>query len=160
MGIKANFNMNDLRRYAYSKSDNFVEASMEAYKRACIKMVERAKQTNTYQDQTHALRSSIGCVLYHNGEEVYNYFGKPGDGRCEEGAQTGLEYARRIAKEKARDKPIVAVVVAGMDYALYVEAKGNDVLTGSTHQFSDDLKEKLANVKKKFSNHIKDKFNI
>ena len=155
--IKAKFNMDAIRRYAYSKRDAFIEASLEAYKRACIKMVERAKQTNTYQDQTSHLRSSIGCVLYHNGIEVYNYFkAEEGD---EQGVQKGLELARKIAKD-AGDKAITAVVVAGMEYAVYVEAKGYDVLSGSCHQFSDDLKEEFTNVKREFSNHIRDKFSV
>jgi len=153
MGIKANFNMDDIRKRVYAQRDKFIEASMEAFKLACIKMVDRAKQTNTYMDQTHALRSSIGCVLYHKGVEVFNYFkAEDGEGSTE-GVEKGLALARKIAEE-AGNKLIVAVVVAGMDYAVYVEAKGRDVLTGSTHQFADDLKDEFENVKYAFYEHL------
>ena len=173
MGIKANFNMDSIRNYAYLKKDEFVASSLEAFQLACMKMVERAKQTNTYQDQSSALRSSIGCVLYHNGSEVYNYFlAEKGEGGVD-GAKKGLEYARSIA-ENAGNKPIVAVVVAGMEYAVYVEAghhikkkdgttvyvQPKDVLTGSTYQFADDLKESFENVKNAFSDHIIEKFGL
>lgn len=158
MGIQSNFGMAALRKYAQSKKDKFVESSLEAYKTACIKMVQRAKQTNTYEDQTHALRSSIGCVLYHNGVEVYNYFESTGGTGGEEGAQKGLSKARGVAENEG-DKAIVAVVVAGMDYALYVESKGYDVLTGSTRQFGSDLKAEFQNVKDAFKEHLEGKIN-
>ena len=51
-------------------------------------------------------------------------------------------------------------MVAGAEYALYVEAKGYDVLTGSTRQFSDDLKIEFDNVINVFKEHIQEKFNI
>ena len=151
--------MDAIRKYMYSKMDEFVEASLPAYQEACVKMVARAKQTNTYQNQSGALRSSIGCVLYHNGVEVYNYFEAEDGEKGSEGVEKGLAYARSIAEEKG-NKPIVAVVVAGMDYALYVEAKGYDVLTGSTYQFADDLKENFGRVKTEFFNHVRDKFDF
>lgn len=158
MGIESNFNMSAIREYAYSKRDKFEEAALEAYKFACIEMVKRAKQTNTYQDQTHKLRSSIGCVLYHNGVEVFNYFESTGGEMGGEGAQDGLMKARLVAEQQG-DKTIVSVVVAGADYALYVESKGYDVLTGSTRQFSADLKAEFQNVKDAFKSHIEGKIN-
>jgi hypothetical protein len=138
--MKANFKPNDLRNYIHPKINEWTKALLLAYKEACIKMVARAKQTHTYPDQTHALRSSIGYVLYHNGVEVASCFESTGGEKGEEGAQTGLALARKKAEETG-NKTIVAVVVAGMDYALYVESKGLDVLTGSMRQFADDLSE-------------------
>jgi hypothetical protein len=140
MGIKANFNSCDLRNYTHSKVNEWTETMLFACKEACTKMVARAKQTNTYQDQTGALRSSIGYVLYHNGMEVASNFESTGGEQGNEGAQKGLSYARSMA-EKYGSSGMVAVVVAGMDYALYMESKGQDVLTGSTRQFADDLSE-------------------
>jgi hypothetical protein len=138
--MKANFNSSDLIRYIHSKVDEWTEALLFACKEACIKMVARARQSGMYQDQTGALRSSIGYVLYHNGVEVSSSFESTGGEKGDEGAQTGLALARKKADE-AGNKTIVAIVVAGMDYALYMESKGRDVLTGSTKQFADDLKE-------------------
>jgi len=159
MGIQSNLDMSALRKYAESKKEAFTEAALEAYKIACIKMVQRAKQTNTYKDQTHKLRSSIGCVIYYDGKEVYNYFESTGGEKGGEGVQQGLAYAGTIAGQQG-DKIIVSVIVAGAEYALYVEAKGYDVLTGSTRQFADDLKIEFDNVINAFKEHIQEKFNI
>lgn len=159
MPVKSNLDMSALRKYAESKKEAFTEAALEAYKIACIKMVQRAKQTNTYKDQTHKLRSSIGCVIYYNGKEVYNYFESTGGEKGGEGVQEGLAYARIIAGQQG-NKTIVSVMVAGAKYALYVEAKGYDVLTGSSRKFNDDLKIEFDNVINAFKKHIQEKFNI
>lgn len=158
MPITPQFDIDAVRAYAYKQKDEFIKAGIEAYKRACINMVKRAKQTKTYKDQTHALRSSIGCVLYHNGEEVFNYFESTGGESGGAGVETGLGYARDKAAE-AGNESIVAVVVAGMQYARAVEAKGKDVLTGSTRQFASDLKSSFGEVKDALSEHIIAKMN-
>lgn len=159
MGMESNFDISALRKYAESKKDDFVEAALEAYKLTCISMVKRAKQTDTYKDQTHKLRSSIGCVLYHDGVEVFNYFESTGGEMGGKGVQEGLMQARLVAEQQG-NKSIVAVVVAGADYALYVESKGYDVLTGSTLRFSSELKAEFDNVKNAFKDHIKGKFEL
>lgn len=159
MPVESNFDMAALKKYAESKKDDFIEAAVEAYKITCIEAVRRAKQTNTYKDQTHRLRSSIGCVLYHDGVEVYNYFESTGGEAGGEGVQLGLTQARNLA-ELQGNKSIVAVLIAGAHYAVYVEAKGYDVLTGSTLRFTDDLKEEFSNIQKAFKEHVKGKFNL
>jgi len=159
MPVESNFDMAALKKYAESKKDDFIEAAVEAYKITCIEAVRRAKQTNTYKDQTHRLRSSIGCVLYHDGVEVYNYFESTGGEAGGEGVQLGLTQARNLA-ELQGNKSIVAVLIAGAHYAVYVEAKGYDVLTGSTLRFTEDLKEEFSNIQKAFKEHVKGKFNL
>lgn len=159
MPVESNFDMAALKKYAESKKDDFIEAAVEAYKITCIEAVRRAKQTNTYKDQTHRLRSSIGCVLYHDGVEVYNYFESTGGEAGGEGVQLGLTQARNLA-ELQGNKSIVAVLIAGAHYAVYVEAKGYDVLTGSTLRFTDDLKEEFSKIQKAFKEHVKGKFNL
>lgn len=155
MGVKPQFDMSAIRKYAQSKRDEFIQAALEAYKLTCIEIVNRAKSVDTYKDQTHALRSSIGCVVYHNGVEVFNYFEANGGENGTGGVNTGLEFARSIA-DVDTDKEIVAVIVAGMEYAIYVEAKGFDVLTGSTLRFEDNLKAEFQNLKDGFVEHLKD----
>lgn len=84
-----------------------------------------------YQDQTNILRSSIGYVVYERGEKVTEYFATAGSGLKGSGTE-GIERGKQAANEAAREYPndIVGVIVAGADYALYVESKGYDVLTG------------------------------
>lgn len=159
MGIESNFNMSAMRKYADSKRDEFEEAALEAYKFACIEMVKRAKQGKEYITQTGALISSTGYVLYHNGIEVSTLFESNGGDNGGIGVQKGLAAARAVA-DQYKDKTFVAVVVAGMDYALYVESKGKDVLTGSTRGFAADLKEGIDDVKNALASNIKEHFGI
>lgn len=159
MRIDAQSNISDLYDYAYEKFDKLEISLVEAFKVACIEMVIRAKQTKTYTDQTHKLRSSIGCVLYYRGEEIYNYFESTGGEKGEEGIRQGLIFARKKAEEKA-NKTIVAVVVAGAEYARYVEKNGFDVLTGSSHRFADDLRKEVEAVMSAFFRQLKNDFGI
>lgn len=81
-----------------------------------------------YMDWTANLRSSIGYVVSVDGEIVQmSSFNTVKEGR--EGSRGGKEYAMQLV----RDFPhgIVLIVVAGMNYASYVSAKGYDVLDSS-----------------------------
>lgn len=151
MGITPNFTIDDVRRYAERQAVKFVKATLAAYRAACIEMVNRAKAVNTYKDRTGSLRSSIGYVLYYDGQEIERHFEPTAseNGSGGEGVKKGYDYARQIA-ESHGGRGIVAVVVAGMNYALYVEAKGYDVLTGSSRQFAGDLRGYLDDVNNQF----------
>lgn len=83
---------------------------------------ERAINSKTFQDDTGALRSSIGWAVCKDGSIVYQggFSGGNSDGK-----RKGLEVVRSLAKSKG----ISLVLVAGMEYASYVEAKGFDVNT-------------------------------
>ncbi|MFI3322064.1 MAG: hypothetical protein R3Y50_06015 [Rikenellaceae bacterium] len=80
----------------------------------------RINGSNT--DQSGCLRSSIGYVVIDNGRIV--------DLKCkgdsEEGRKQGGAFLRELAAKENRG--IVIIVVAGMNYAKYVSAKGYNVL--------------------------------
>lgn len=148
------------------------ESVKEAYIMACMDAVVKAKSTDTYKDRTNNLRSSIGFVLYYNGELVHEYFASSGTGSGGGGnvsfstkggkdvsftakagdssGSEGINKAKSLAEEVAsrHQDGFVAVIVAGMQYALYVEAMGLDVLTGSTLQISMDLQKYFDIVNK------------
>ena len=116
---------------------------IQALETACVETIQKARTLDTYKDQTHRLRSSLGYVIYHNGSEVASNFQSTGGEKGSEGVQIGYN----IAKEAATSVPgIVAVVVAGADYASYVEAKGYDVLTGSALQLQTLFEAELRNL--------------
>ena len=90
--------------------------------------VNKAKDSNEYKDQTGNLRSSIGyiilkdgVVLKKGGFEVV----KEGDN----GSNTGYDFAKTLISGKRVG--YVLIVVAGMNYASYVEATGRDVITSA-----------------------------
>ena len=116
--------------------DRYIAGRVEAIKRALVynlcavgeQVLDTARLTNSYKDQTGNLRSSIGYVVAVDGEIVQmSSFDTVKEGR--EGSRGGKEYAMQLV----RDFPhgIVLIVVAGMNYASYVSAKGYDVLDSS-----------------------------
>lgn len=89
--------------------------------------VNRARMVSTYEDQTGNLRSSIGYVIAKNGFVIKRNYVEIMNGN------EGVTKALNLADEAAAEHPngIVLIVTAGMQYALYVESMGYDVLSGS-----------------------------
>lgn len=149
-----------------------LESVKEAYILACMEAVNFARTTDTYKDRTNNLRSSIGFVLYYNGEIVHEDFQITGKGTGAGGdvsfttkagkdvsftaknsgpdGQTGISAAKELANKVASRHPdgFVAVIVAGMHYALFVEAKGFDVLTGATLNLSENIRKHFDAIDK------------
>lgn len=146
MAIKAKFNIDKLFEGVYAKVEVIQKSVLGAIEKACINTVEKARSLNTYSDRTGVLRSSIGYVIYDHGEKVAENFelknGPEGSG--EEGEATGKAMALQVAE--SWPNCIVAVIVAGADYALYVESKGLDVLTGPCNELEDLLKQNIEDA--------------
>lgn len=133
-----------------------VELGESAYNEAVLK--------GRYNNITGNLRSSLGYVVAQDGRVVKeggfkriqgrgeNYqnvlfttkvgkkvqfwaHGKSGDGS--EGSKKGLEYARTLATSM---KGITLVVVAGMDYASFVNTRGLDVIDSAELHVIRELK--------------------
>lgn len=102
----------------------------DAFEYAGEKAVERIMATKTYQDRTKRLSSSIGYGVFRNGRLVSTGGFGSGEGR-EKGLQT--------LSEQASSVPNGLVIVAGMEYALYVERKGYIVLDGGTLGIGKDI---------------------
>lgn len=89
------------------------------------RVLNAARSTNSYKDQTGNLRSSIGYVIVKDGRIVQSSdFAVVKDG--DKGNKEGKAFARELAREY--DKGIVLIVVAGMNYGVHVSNKGKDVL--------------------------------
>ncbi len=100
------------------------------------KFVNDARSTQTYQDQTGNLRSSIGYIIARDGNIIQENI---------KGKAEGTAQARKIANEVLREnkKGFILIGFAGMEYAAAVEAKGYDVITGSIPGVKDLLKAKV-----------------
>lgn len=136
MGIKSNFSLSDMMKNHEAFIQNVEMVLFDCLDRTLIEITNLAKNTNTYTDRTNNLRSSIGYVLFRDGEFVKSNFSDGGsgtDGNGKTGAQTGENLAKEVGKEFT--KGYVCVLVAGMDYAVYVESKGFDVISGAWMQF-------------------------
>ena len=92
----------------------------------CVKMA-REDHPGNWKDQTGNLRSSVGYAIFDYGQEVMqSAFQQVQQGT--EGTQKGKEYVKTLASKYAQTYALV--VVAGMDYADFVELK-RDVLQGA-----------------------------
>jgi len=134
MPTKAKFNLDEVFKGLTDAVDKIVDLYLLCLKSALIDTVTAAKNLDTYKNQTGNLRSSIGYVIYNKGQKVAEYFervigpkGAEAD-TADHGTAAGLKVATEAA-EQYPDK-IVGVIVAGEDYALAVESKGFDVITG------------------------------
>jgi len=93
--------------------------------------VNYARTHGSYMDQTGNLRSSIGYAVLDNGKII----AEKGFTQVREGAdgvKSGKEFINELISKNSAG--IVLIVVAGMEYAAYVEARSYDVITGSELQ--------------------------
>lgn len=91
--------------------------------------ITEARNGGRYEDQTGNLRSSIGYAVLMNGQVIQSDSVdkiKNGD----EGVSEGLQYLQERVR-KASKKGVCLIVIAGMNYAEYVEAKGYVVLSSA-----------------------------
>lgn len=98
-----------------------------------VTRIRRRSMEESWIDHTGNLRSSIGYAVFDYGLKVIgssfeSVAGPEGSGR--EGSLAGEEYIRSLASRFSDTYALV--VVAGMEYAEYVEAvKGKDVLAST-----------------------------
>ena len=100
--------------------------------------VEKARATKTYQDQTGALTASIGYGVVKNGTLVE--VGGFGGG---EGGKTGRAYLEELA-QNIHEWGLI--IVAGRDYAIYVERKGFVVLDGGALGLGNEIEKMLKEI--------------
>lgn len=115
--------------------------------RVGLQFVTDARNNADFDDQTGNLRSSIGYIVLYDGKVVEENFeaGSRGTDKAE-GVKAGREYAEYLGS--LNPTGYVLITVAGMDYAGYVEAKGFDVITGSTNSAAKDMRVVFQNVKR------------
>ncbi len=141
MGIIANFDIDELFKGVYEAVEDITDAVIQSIIAACTQTVAKARILKTYTDRTTLLRSSIGFVVYDHGQKVVDNFQGAGGASAAEGVSKGKQVAEAAAKE--HPAAIVAVVVAGADYALYVESKGYDVVTSPCNELNNLLEQYL-----------------
>ena len=112
--------------------NGYIGSNLEIWRKLIIKnfayvgeqVLNTARSTDSYKDQTGNLRSSLGYIIVEDGQVVQiSSFETVKQGH--EGSKAGAEYAKQLAREYPTG--IVLIVVAGMNYAAYVSANGYDV---------------------------------
>jgi hypothetical protein len=132
MKFKINiFNANEVKKYIKDEVDRANIAYLNELDRMAMKVVTAirdGKPVSYWDDHTGNLRSSIGYVILHDGKKLSENF-KVVNGRGEEGMAKAKSFAQQLTLQYPSG--IVILIVAGMDYAEYVErVKSRTVLEG------------------------------
>ena len=99
--------------------------------------VNEARSNHRYRNQTGNLQSSIGYCVLEDGKVIFggqDSFEVVNNGT--QGLKEGLAFIQRLISE--HPSGLVLIVVAGMEYAAYVEAKNLNVLD-SAEQLAERL---------------------
>lgn len=137
--LRPQFTRESVEKHLNSVSSDIESKTLAALQYAGEEFVSKARTTQTYQDQTGNLRSSIGYVILKDGKVLSQNMSGTNQGR-QNASQATMEVGARYPKG------MVLIGVAGMNYAAAVESKGYDVITGSAPE-SNELKELLSAIK-------------
>lgn len=112
-------------------------------------LAKYAKENRTFKDHSGNLNNSIGYAVVQNKEIVY-YGGSDQPG---EGTEAMLEAAMKYAATLPNTFSLI--IVAGMNYAAYVEAKGYNVILPAElkakREFPDAMDKLIKKMLEKFS---------
>jgi hypothetical protein len=139
INVKVNIDWNKVKESLIMEID---ERVMYAFENASMEAVTWAKQQKGYTTQSGSLSSSTGFQMYRDGLLMKSYFEASQDGSDIDGAKAkGIAQGQKVAERRASElgAHICAVIVSGMPYAIHVESKGYDVLTGAEKQFPSIL---------------------
>lgn len=115
--------------YVIKQQQNAKEAAITALNYVGLECVKEARQNGKYTDRTGNLRSSIGYVVLENGIPIKKGgYQKVFSTATEAQAKSDSLISSLAATYKTG---LVLIVLAGMDYAVYVEAKGYNVLNSA-----------------------------
>jgi hypothetical protein len=150
MAIKLKVNIDNMMKRSFEDLQKEIDIRVtRVFQIASKEAVTFAKTQHGYTQQTGALNSSTGFQLYKDGTLIDSYFEQSQGGDDKDGAKSkGLAAGEKAASERASQlgAHICAVIVAGMPYAIYVESKGYDVLTGAEKQFPAILEKWMQQI--------------
>lgn len=146
MGVKANFTKADVKK----RIDAFLEVvekrQIEALQSLGEMCLIEARSNKGYMMQTGALLSSTGYEVFVDGVAIHSQF-DAASGAESEAATRGVKAGQALAEQVGKEtKGVALVVVAGMNYAAYVEARGKNVLSSAEHLAERELPRMLEKL--------------
>lgn len=131
MGLIPQFSMGQFDSLFKQAEEQQINKIVRVLRFVGEKSVNEARASGTYQDRTANLRNSIGYVIIVNGKIVDENFSASAKGN-EPSSEDPVKYGKKLAHEIAsRYNDIALIVVSGMKYGAYVEARGYNVLTSA-----------------------------
>ena len=159
---------NAFYKYMADVKENAIQSAISVLDYVGLECVKEARIAGKYTDRTGNLRSSTGYAVVYNGriirqsnfEKVHgqgensqlvdfvvkkgknkgkrvHYWVKGASGDGSEGSRTGKELLYQLVSQY--NNGLVLILVAGMDYAVHVEARGYNVLNSA-----EDLARRLV----------------
>lgn len=149
MDLTPKFSKAELKKYIDGQLAKIQEFVYNEFLFIGLEFVRTARINADFTDRTGNLRSSIGFLILKNGQVLKEDFEEAEAGtERTPGKIKGRDYALEVAKDF---QGFVLVVVAGMQYAAAVEARGFDVLTSSAFAAEDEIKKSIEKIKRAFS---------
>ena len=146
MAIKPNFTKDDVRKRFDAFLNEIEKKQIARLQRLGEMCLVEARTNKGYMMQTGALLSSTGYELFVDGVAIHSQF-DAASGAESNAAEMGIKSGQSIAETIGKGtKGIALVVVAGMNYAAYVEAKGYNVLSSAEHLAERELPRMLEKL--------------
>lgn len=147
MGIKANFTKDDVKKRFDAFLDMVERKQIERLQRLGEMCLIEARNNKGYMMQTGALLSSTGYEVFVDGVAIMHGQFDAASGAESNAAAQGIKAGQDIAEKIGKEtKGVALVVVAGMNYAAYVEAKGYNVLSSAEHLAERELPRMLEKL--------------
>lgn len=146
MAIKPNFTKDDVRKRFDAFLNEVEKKQIARLQRLGEMCLVEARTNKGYMMQTGALLSSTGYEVFVDGVAIHSQF-DAASGAESNAAEMGIKSGQSIAESIGKGtKGIALVVVAGMNYAAYVEAKGCNVLSSAEHLAERELPRMLEKL--------------
>lgn len=146
MAIKPNFTKDDVRKQFDAFLNEIEKKQIARLQRLGEMCLVEARTNKGYMMQTGALLSSTGYEVFVDGVAIHSQF-DAASGAESNAAEMGIKSGQSIAETIGKGtKGIALVVVAGMNYAAYVEAKGYNVLSSAEHLAERELPRMLEKL--------------
>lgn len=146
MAITSNFKKDDLKGRFDAFLSMVEQKQIERLQMLGEMCLIEARSNKGYMMRTGALLSSTGYEIFVDGKAIHSRF-DTASGAQSDAAAKGIKAGEDIAEKVGKETEGVAlVVVAGMNYASYVEARGYNVLSSAEHLANRELPRMLEEL--------------
>lgn len=154
MGVRKTFGFSEIKKkYGNGKMEVSIDSQVLRQlsyigEQVCehARNITPTRNSGGFDDQTGNLRSSIGYAIFKNGERKKKGGFKQVKDTAKDGLKQSKEAVDQYGSAIASTNGWTLVIVAGMNYAKYVEAKGHNVLRLSKYALEAKIEELKAKL--------------